>query len=179
MRPGRTRFVAELLTTTRGLLAARLRQMLWIELQLAEKVLPELREQAHSPDLQWAFERHILETEGHVSTLRDVLHDLQVPADPEESPAFEGLVDEHEQLLKQVAEDGSLLSDLAHAQAAAATEHLEMAGYQSLASLAEALGEEAIAIRLREVMEQEELALEQVDRATAKLLAEKVESERL
>jgi ferritin-like metal-binding protein YciE len=54
-----------------------------------------------------------------------------------------------------------------------------MAGYQSLASLAEALGEEAIAIRLREVMEQEELALEQVDRATAKLLAEKVESERL
>jgi ferritin-like metal-binding protein YciE len=59
------------------------------------------------------------------------------------------------------------------------TEHLEMAAYQSLASLAETLGEETVAIQLREVMEQEELALELVERATAKLLAEKVESERL
>jgi ferritin-like metal-binding protein YciE len=72
-----------------------------------------------------------------------------------------------------------LLNDLAHAQAAAATEHLELAAYESLASLAEALGEESVAIRLREVMEQEEFALEQVESATAKLLAEKVESERL
>jgi ferritin-like metal-binding protein YciE len=170
--------VAELLTNPRELLAARLRQMLWVELQLAEKVLPELREQAHAPDLQWAFERHILETESHVEMVREVLRDLEVPADPEESPAFEGLLAEHEQLVKQVAEVGHLLSDLVHAQAAAATEHLEIAAYQSLASLAETLGEEALAIRLREVMEQEELALEQVGRATAKLLAEKVESER-
>jgi ferritin-like metal-binding protein YciE len=54
-----------------------------------------------------------------------------------------------------------------------------MAAYESLAALAEALGEEAIGIRLREVMEQEELALELVEKATAKLLAESVESERL
>jgi ferritin-like metal-binding protein YciE len=54
-----------------------------------------------------------------------------------------------------------------------------MACYQSLGSLAETLGEESVAIRLREVMEQEELSLEQVERATAKLLAEQVESERL
>lgn len=171
--------MAELLTNPRELLAARLRQMLWIELQLSEDVLPQLREQAHAPDLQWAFERHILETEGHVEAVREVLRDLEAPADPEESPAFEGLVAEHEQLVKQVFEDGHLLSDLAHAQAALATEHLEMAGYRSLASLAETLGEETIGIRLRELMEQEELALEQVERATAKLLAEKVESKRL
>jgi ferritin-like metal-binding protein YciE len=171
--------VAELLTSPRELLAARLRQMLWVELQLSEKVLPELREQAHAPDLQWAFERHLLETEAHVATVRDVLHELRAPADPEQSPAFEGLVDEHEQLVKQLSSAGPLLRDLAHAQAAAATEHLETAAYQSLASLAETLGEDAVAIRLREVMEQEELALEHVERATAKLLAEKVESERL
>jgi ferritin-like metal-binding protein YciE len=178
MRPGRTRCVAELLTNPRELLEARLRQMLWIELQLAEEVLPGLRERAHASDLRWAFERHLLETEGHVSTLRDVLHELQVPADPEESQAFQGLVAEHEQLVKQVAEDGHLLSDLAHAQAATATEHLEMAAYRSLAGLAETLEEETIAIRLRELREQEELALEQIGRATAKLLAENVESER-
>jgi ferritin-like metal-binding protein YciE len=178
-RGGTVRLVAELFTSARGLLASRLRQMLWIELQLSEKVLPELREQAHASDLRWAFERHLLETEKHAETLRDVLHELQVPADPAESPAFEGLVDEHEQLVEQIPEEHELLRDLACAQSAAATEHLEMAAYRSLASLAETLGEETVAIRLREVMEQEELALEQVERATAKLLAEKVESERL
>lgn len=171
--------MAELLTGPRELLAARLRQMLWVELRLSEEVLPGLREQAHAIDLQYGLERHLLETKGHAATLREILHELEVPAEPEESPAFKGLVKEHEQLVKRVAADGALLGDLAHAQAAALTEHLEMAAYQSLATLAEALGEETITIRLRELKEQEELALELVERATAKLLAEKVESERL
>ena len=52
-------------------------------------------------------------------------------------------------------------------------------GIVSGVALYVALGEEAIAIRLRELMEQEELALELVARSQAKLLAEKVESERL
>ena len=171
--------MAELVTNPRELLAVRLRTMLWTELKLAEEVLPELLEQARSTDLRYGFERHLVETRGHVDTIRDVLRELQVPAEPAESPALAGLVSEHEQLLGQVSGEGHLLADLAHAQAAAATEHLELASYDSLTSLAEALGEEEIAIRLREVMEQEELALELVDRAQAKLLAEKVEAERL
>ena len=171
--------MTELLTDPRGLFALRLRQMLWVELQLFEKVLPELRRQAHATDLQRALERHLLETEEHVVAVREILHELRVPAEPEESPAFQGLVLEHEQLVKRVSEGGELLGDLAHAQAATATEHLEMAAYRLLAGLAETLGEETVAIRLREVMEQEELALEQVERAVAKLLAETVESRRL
>jgi ferritin-like metal-binding protein YciE len=86
---------------------------------------------------------------------------------------------EHEQLAKRIPGEDGLLLDLAHAQAAAASEHLELAAYESLAGLAEALGDESVAIRLREVMEQEEFALEQVERARAQLLAEKIESERL
>jgi ferritin-like metal-binding protein YciE len=79
----------------------------------------------------------------------------------------------------RVADGDPVLTDLAHAVAALATEHLELATYESLISLAESLGEEEVGIRLREVMEQEELALEQVERAMSKLLAEKVESSRL
>jgi ferritin-like metal-binding protein YciE len=171
--------VAQLVTNPRELLAARLRRMLWVELLLSQEVLPDLIEQAHAIDLKNTFGRHLLETESHVTTLRDVLHDLQVPGDPEESPGLKGLVKEHGQLVKEIPDESPLLNDLAHAQAAAATEHLELAAYESLAVLAEALGEESVAIRLREVMEQEEFALEQVEGATAKLLAEKVESERL
>jgi ferritin-like metal-binding protein YciE len=171
--------VAQPLTNPRELLAERLRRALWIELELARNVLPKLIEQARATDLEYAFERHLLETREHVQTLRDVLDDLQVPADPEESPALRGLVKAHERLLKRVSGEGHLLSDLAHAEAAAATEHLEIAAYHALVSLAEALGEEEVGIRLRGVMEQEELALELVDRAQTKLLAEKVWGERV
>ena len=48
----------------------------------------------------------------------------------------------------------------------------------SLITIAESIGEDEVGIRLREVMEQEEFALEQVESAMAKLLAEKVESAR-
>ena len=171
--------MADVLLSPRDLLAARLRQMLWVELQLSQKVLPKLLEQAHATDLKHGFGRHLRETEGHVATVRDILEELEVPARPEESPALQGLLAEHEQLLAQIGGENRLLEDLAHAQAAAATEHLEIAAYDSLSGLAEALGEESIAIRLRELMEQEELALELLDRSQAKLLAEKVESERL
>jgi ferritin-like metal-binding protein YciE len=171
--------MAEQLTTPRELLAAYLRQMLWIERQLADEVLPRLSAQAHAQDLRAGFDWHLLETEDHFETVRDILGDLRVPAGPEESPGFSGLVAEHEQLVGRVAEGDHLLTDLAHAVAALATEHLELATYESLVSIAESLGEEEVGIRLREVMEQEEIALEQVESAMAKLLAEKVESARL
>jgi ferritin-like metal-binding protein YciE len=171
--------MAKQLTTPRELLAACLRQMLWIERELARDVLPRLSEQAHAPDLRRAFARHLLETEDHVEAVRDVLGDLRAGGEPEESPGFRGLVQEHEQLLRRVSEDDHLLNDLAHAVAALATEHLELATYESLVSLAGSLGEEEVGIRLREVLEQEEFALEQVESAMAKLLAEKVESARL
>jgi ferritin-like metal-binding protein YciE len=174
-----TRLVSGLLTSPPELFAARLRQMLWVEVQLSEDVLPKLHEQAHSTDLRRAFGRHLRETERQVTCLRTILHECEVGAEPEESPAFEGLVEEHEQLLEQLPEGDLLLRDLAHAQAAAMTELLEIAAYQSLTSLAETLSEHAIAILLREVLEQEKLALEQLERATAKLLAEQVEGARL
>jgi ferritin-like metal-binding protein YciE len=171
---GTTRSMAEQLTTPRELLAVCLRQMLWIERQLAEDVLPRLSEQSHAPDLRAGFDRHLPETEAHVAAVLDVLDDLRVPAEPEESPSFRGLVAEHEQLVGRVAEDDHVLADLAHAVAALATENLELATYESLVGLAESLGEEEVGIRLREVMEQEEIALEHVERTLAKLLAEKV-----
>lgn len=174
-----TRLMAEQLTTPRELLAAYLRQMLWIERQLADHVLPRLSEGAHSPDLRRCFDRHLLETDGHVTAVLDVLGDLHASPVPEESPGFRGLVREHEQLVGRVVEGDHLLTDLAHAVAALAAEHLELATYESLVSLAESIGEDEVGIRLREVMEQEEFALEQVEGAMAKLLAEKVESARL
>jgi ferritin-like metal-binding protein YciE len=129
--------------------------------------------------LRHGFDRHLVETKAHAATVRDLLGDLHVSTEPEESPSFRGLLTEHEQLAGRVVQDDHLLNDLAHAIAALATEHLELASYEALVSLAESLGEEEVASRLREVLEQEEIALEQVESALAKLLAEQVESARL
>ena len=171
--------MAEPVTTPRELLGAGLRQMLWIERRLAYDVLPLLRQQAHAPNLRAGFDRHLVGTKAPAATVRDVLGDLDVVVEPEESPSFRGLLAEHAQLVGRVPEGDHLLNDLAHAVAAVATEHLELATYESLVSLAESLGEEEVGTRLREVLEQEEIALEHVESAMAKLLAEQVESARL
>lgn len=160
------------------LFQTRLRQMLYVETTLAEDVLPRLIREAHSTGLRYAFERHLAETEGHVDSVRAILSDLGASAEPEESPGLAALVAEHDRLLGRVGSGEAVAADLVHAMAAAATEHLEMAAYGVLAAMANALGEESAAVRLRETLEQEELALELVDRAVAKLLAEEVESGR-
>jgi ferritin-like metal-binding protein YciE len=164
------------ITSPADLFEARLREMLFVEERLADEVLPRLLREAHSTDLRFGFERHLAETQGHVEIVRDLLSELGVRATPERSPALEALVAEHDRLLERVGEGGAVASDLVHAMAASATEHLEMASYDVLSSMAEAFGHETVAVRLRELFEQEELALELVDRAVTKLLAEEVES---
>ncbi|HET7572868.1 MAG TPA: DUF892 family protein [Gaiellaceae bacterium] len=171
--------MAEPLTSPQALFAARLRQLLRIELTLAERVLPTLLDGARSHELRRGFERHLLETRAHAETLRTLLRRLAADGQPEESAALAGLIADHERLVARLADEDALLRDLAHAEAAAQTEHLEIAAYDTLASLADALGEEEAAAALREIAGQERFALEQVERAATALLAEQVESARL
>jgi len=141
------------------LLVDRLRRMLWVEETLARDVLPAVLERAHATDLQYGVERHILETKEHALTVRTILHLLGERQEGTEEPAL------HVEL-----GDG----DLELCELLARTEHLEIASYTFLRSLANALGADDIGLRLTEILEQEEYALELVEKATAKLLAESV-----
>lgn len=163
-------------TKVADLFRLRLRQMLYVEAKLADDVLPWLVRETHSADLRYAFERHLAETEDHVEAVRDVLSGLGVRAEPEPSPALDAVVAEHDRLLDRREDGQTVAADLARAMAAAATEHLEIAAYDVLTTMADALGDESAAVRLREILEQEELALELGARAMTKLLAEEVES---
>lgn len=155
----------------------QLRTMLWVELTLAEEVLPELFGLVHSTDLKWDVERHIHETKGHVKNLRRVFSMLEEPGDPEESPTLPALKREHDLLLKLADRENEALADLVHADAIARTEHVEIAAYNGLVHLGKALdvGLEPVTL-LRTNLEQDAHALEQVEHALAKLLAEKVEN---
>jgi ferritin-like metal-binding protein YciE len=168
-----------MIRTPQELFAHRLRTMLWVEQRLVDEILPMLYDHVHAVDLKYGIERHMLETRQHVRTLQTVLHLLGESAHPEESPALLGLEAEHDALMKLVDRDRPDVVDLMHAEVVAQSEHQEIAAYDSLVSTAHALGEEEIASMLREILEQEQYALELAEKAAAKLLAEKVESARL
>jgi ferritin-like metal-binding protein YciE len=140
----------------------RLHQLLWVEQTLADEILPLVSERAHALDLKDTVERHRHETKQHVMTVRICLNDLGERQDGIESPALLGL-------RRELGEGDLELTDFL-----AKGEHLEIASYTWLRSVAYALGEDEIALRLTEVLEQEEYALELVEQATAKLLAERV-----
>ncbi|HZR94174.1 MAG TPA: DUF892 family protein [Gaiellaceae bacterium] len=168
-----------MIATPQELFAHRLRSTLWIEQTLVDEILPTMGGHVHSIDLKYAIEHHTFETQHHVRTLQSVLHRLGESAEAEPSPALLGLRADHDAMMNRIDLSRHDVVDLMHGEMIAATEHHEMAVYESLVATANALGEEEIATMLEEIREQEEHALEVVTRATAKLLAEKVESLRL
>jgi ferritin-like metal-binding protein YciE len=141
------------------LFVRRLHQMLSVEERLADELLPRFYDDVHAIDLKYGLERHLFETRQHVMTVRTILHLLGERQDPVESPAF---------VVGPGATELELCGQLAQ------IEHFEIASYTFLRTLANALGYDDIGIRLTEVLEQEEYALELVQKATAKLLAESV-----
>ena len=165
--------------TPQELLAHRLRTILWVEERLADEILPLLYDHVHQVELKLGIERHILETQGHVRTVRSALHLLGTSEQPEQSPALLGLKAEHDALMQAVDQEREDVVDLMHADVIVQSEHQEIAAYESLIALAQALGEEEIAAMLQEILEQEQYALELAEKAATKLLAEKVESPRL
>jgi ferritin-like metal-binding protein YciE len=140
----------------------RLHQMLWVEQTLADELLPLVYERVDAVGLKYGVERHQRETKQHVMTVRTCLNLVGERQDGIESPALLGL-------RAELGEDDLELADFL-----AKTEHLEIAAYTWLRSTANALGEEDVAMRLTEVLEQEQYALELVEKETAKLLAENV-----
>jgi ferritin-like metal-binding protein YciE len=139
------------------LLVDGLRRMLWVEQRLHDDVLPAVLERAHATDLRAGVERHLAETKEHDVAVRTILNLLGETQHAVEEPAL------HVDL-------GD--TDLELCELLARTEHLEIASYTFLRSLANALGEDDIGVRLTEILEQEEYALELVEKATAKILAE-------
>lgn len=136
--------------------------MLWVEQTLADEILPLVYERVHAVGLKYGVERHQGETKQHVMTVRTCLNLIGERQDGSESAALLGLREELGE------------GDLELADFLAKAEHLEIAAYTWLRSTANALGEADVAMHLTEVLEQEQYALELVQKETAKLLAEHV-----
>ena len=149
-------------------LLAQLGQLLYVEEELANKVLPELIEQAEDGELKQGLTLHATQTHDHVVNLRRVFELLGEEPKTKSDPALKALQREHKLLVKRL--DSPKLKDLAHAEAVVKTEHLEIAAYTGLLALANPMHlAEEIPELLEKNLEQEQKALELGEQAGKQL----------
>jgi ferritin-like metal-binding protein YciE len=155
------------LSNPRDLFLALLAEALWIERTLVHDVLPTLERESDSEWLAEAIGAHLEPTRGHAGRVEAAF--LAVAAEPVSaaSDALEGLRRGHDERVSSLNEPR--LKDLFLVDAAARTEHLELALYESLAALAPSLGVDPAPLLANR--DEERQALEELERVRSRLLA--------
>jgi ferritin-like metal-binding protein YciE len=159
--------MAKSIKSPHDLLVRMLGEMLYVEQQQTEEVLPKLIKEVHSDELRRGLEQHLEQTRQQRSRVEQAFELIGERPTPQTNHAFSGVRAAHDQLAENI--EGRELRDVFDADAAAKAEHLEVAGYHALVTLAEQLGEAELADALREVERQEERMIGQLERVQADL----------
>jgi ferritin-like metal-binding protein YciE len=154
----------------RQLLANELQGMLYVEQKLADEVLPELHTEIRNTDFKQDVKEHLEETKQHVANLEQAFELLGAEPKADKSHAIDGLVAQHDKVIKNI--ESAQLRDIFNAGAAAKTEHLEIAAYESMITTAESIGEVEIAGLLEDNLDEEKNALKKVQKASEQLAKE-------
>jgi ferritin-like metal-binding protein YciE len=117
------------------------------------KALPKMAKAANSPDLKNAFQTHLKETEGHVQRLEQIFEDLDESPKGKKCKAMEGLIEEGKELMEEDAEPEVM--DAGLIGAAQKVEHYEIAGYGTVRTYAEMLGNDQAARLLQQTLDEE------------------------
>jgi ferritin-like metal-binding protein YciE len=151
----------------RDLFVNELKAMLYVEQKLADEVLPELTKEVADSEFEQSLREHTEETKRHVANVERIFELLGEEPKPDKSHAIDGLVAQHDKVAKNI--EVPQLRDVFDAGAAAKTEYLEIAAYESLITTAEALGETEIVSLLEENLDEEKQALQQAKKAGEQL----------
>ena len=104
------------------------------------KTLPKLQEEASDDELAEGFGEHLEETRQHVENLEQAFEALGEPAKAEKCPGIEGIKKEHDEFVSNESPSPEVLNAFLTG-AGARTEHYEIAAYEGLITMAEAMGE--------------------------------------
>jgi ferritin-like metal-binding protein YciE len=148
------------LTTPRDLFLHELGDILYVEKQLVNEVLPKLIGEVQDTKFRKGLEKHLEETRGHITNVEHVFDELGESPKTEECIGFEGLKKEQAKLADEASED---LMDLVNTGAAARTEHYEIAAYSGLIEMARALGQQNAVSLLDENLKSEKETLREVE----------------
>ena len=122
------------------------------------KTLPKLQKEASDDELAEGFGKHLEETRQHVKNLEEAFKALGEPVKAEKCPGIEGLKKEHDEFVSNESPSPDVL-DAFLTGAGARTEHYEIAAYEGLVTMAEAMGEDQVALLLNKNLAQEQKAL--------------------
>ncbi len=137
------------------LFLAEIQDLYDAEKRLVE-ALPGMAEAAQSTSLRQAFEKHLLETEGHVRRLESIFGEMGKDPKATTCAAMKGLVKEGETMIDEM--DESALRDAGIIAAANRVEHYEIAAYGSARTFAQTLGMSNAARLLEETLQEEKAA---------------------
>ena len=118
------------------------------------KALPKMAKVAQASELRAGFEKHLMETEGHVERLEQVFDMLGKPARGKTCEAILGLIEEGKSIMDDFK--GTAALDAGLVSAAQAVEHYEIARYGTLKTWAQELGMDE-AVRLLDKTLKEEV----------------------
>lgn len=122
------------------------------EIQLT-KALPKMAKAASEPALKQAFTTHLAETEQHVERLEQIFQELDENPKGKKCKAMEGLIEEGKELMEEDAEPEVM--DAGLIGAAQKVEHYEIAGYGTVRTYAQMLGNAAAARLLQQTLDEE------------------------
>jgi ferritin-like metal-binding protein YciE len=130
-----------------------LKDIYWAENHLV-KALPKMKKAATSPELAVAFDKHTLETQGHIDTLEQAFAALGEKAVAKKCDAMEGLLKEAESIIEET-EKGTMIRDAGLILAAQKVEHYEIATYGTLKTFAENMGHTDVVNLLKRTLDNE------------------------
>jgi ferritin-like metal-binding protein YciE len=132
------------------------------------KALPKLAEEASDTELQKGFEAHLEETKKHAANLEQVFEVIGEKAKAEKCLAIEGITKEHDQFMRE-EKPSPAICDIFLTGSGSRAEHYEIAAYNGLITMAEALGETDAVPLLQANLEQEQAALAKLEKAAKRL----------
>ena len=155
------------MTDPRALFMHELGDILYAERVLV-KALPLLEQEATDEELAESFREHHAETEQHVANIERAFEELGKKAKAEKCPGIEGIKKEHDEFVANESPSAGVLNAFLTG-AGARTEHYEIAAYEGLVTMAEAMGEDTVVELLTTNLEQEKKALETIQRIGKRL----------
>lgn len=139
-------------TNLEELLVDELKDLYSAETQLT-KALPKMAKAATDENLKAGFEKHLEQTREHIARLDRAMELLEASPKGKTCKAMKGLIAEGEEKINEDASDA--VKDAALIGAAQKVEHYEIAGYGTVRTYAELLGEEEIVELLQETLDEE------------------------
>lgn len=141
------------LQSLNDLLVEQLQDLYSAETQLVE-ALPKMAQAATDPQLKDGFEMHLRQTEQQVQRLEQALQQMGKRPGGITCKGMQGLIAEGEETIKERA--NADVRDAALIAAAQRVEHYEIAGYGTVATFAEQLGQNDLARLMRQTLREEE-----------------------